>query len=262
MTKLLYADLTYKLRGAGFHVHNALGGGHDEADYEKALVYALECEAIPCQQQRTYRVDYRDQQVGEYRPDLVFADGKLLLDLKATLEIEAVHKAQMISYLAVTNAELGLVMNFGAPLLQVERLPNFLADRPRQSAKVVLPADLPQIALVQRILETLTAVYHGLGPGFIHQVYRRATRIELSLFGLNSDYLQELPLRYRNITLSMKPVRFFWIEKRILLATVALQQVTTEHTEKLHWALRETDCSLGIIANFYPMQLELHYVQV
>lgn len=262
MTKLLHADLTYRLRGAGFHVHNALGGGHDEADYEKALAYALECERIPFQPQPTYRVEYRGQQVGEYRPDLTFANGAVLLDLKARPAIEPVHQAQVISYLAVTNAELGLVMNFGASLLEVERLPNFLAGRPRLSAEVEMPKDILHPELVQRILSGLATVYRGLGPGFLHQVYRHAMRIELSELRLNSDYLKELPLRYRDIIIAMKPVRLFMVEQRILLATVALHQITTEHTEKLRWALRETGCQQGLIANFYPTQLEMQYVQV
>jgi len=262
MTKLLHADLTYRLRGAGFHVHNALGSGHDEADYEKALVYALECEQIPFQQQPTYRVEYRGQQVGEYRPDLMFANGAVLLDLKARPAIEPVHQAQVISYLAVTHAELGLVMNFGASLLEVERLPNFLAGRPRLSAEVDLPSEILYPELARRILGGLATVYSGLGPGFLHQVYRRAMRIELSHLHLNSNYLKELPLRYRDIIIAMKPVRLFMVEQRILLATVALHQVTTEHTEKLRWALRETSCQLGLIANFYPTQLEMRYVQV
>ena len=261
MTKLLHSALTYRLRGAGFQVHNALGGGHDEADYEKALVHELEIKQIPFQQQPTYRVDYRGQQVGEYHPDLAFAAGAVLLDLKAALAIEPIHKAQMISYLAVTNAELGLDMNFGAPLLQVERLPNFLGNRPRESAQVELPADILHPAVAQRVLAGLTTVYRGLGPGFLHQVYRRAMRIELSQLSLNSDYLKELPLRYRNITLAMKPVRFFLVEQRIMLATVALQQVTNEHHERLRWALRETGCQQGLIANFDPTQLEMHYVR-
>ena len=86
-------------------------------------------------------------------------------------------------------------------------------------------------------------------------------RIELSQLSLNSDYLKELPLRYRNITLAMKPVRFFLVEQRIMLATVALQQVTNEHHERLRWALRETGCQQGLIANFDPTQLEMHYVR-
>lgn len=43
--------------------------------------------------------------------------------------IEPVHKAQAISYLKVTDADLAIVVNYGDASLVDERLPNFLRDR-------------------------------------------------------------------------------------------------------------------------------------
>ena len=93
MIELLHGELTYKLRGIAFHIHNELRGGHAESVYETALAYALEAAALPFQRQPVYRVTYREQQVGEYRPDFMLCDGALLLELKATPAIEPLHRA-------------------------------------------------------------------------------------------------------------------------------------------------------------------------
>ena len=112
MTKLIQADLTYALRGVGFRVHNALGPGHKEEDYEKATAWGFQGDGIPFLQQPVYRIDYKNWQIGEYRPDFVIGNKAVLVDLKATSAIEALHKAQVLSYLRVTDFELGANYEF------------------------------------------------------------------------------------------------------------------------------------------------------
>lgn len=262
MTKLLYADLTYQLRGIGFQVHNELGAGHDEKDYENALCYGMNEAGIIFRPQPKYYIHYREQQIGEYIPDIVLADGKVILDLKATPQIEPLHKAQVLSYTAVTGADLGLIMNFGGASLQFERLPNFLENRQRAESQIAIPADGLYLELTHRVLDALFTVHRSLGPGFLHQVYRRASRIELSHCGINYVYLKELPLRYKGQVVAQKETRLLWIEGKILLATVALSTITHEHTEKLRWAMREVGCQLGLLANFYPSRLDVRLLRV
>lgn len=191
----------------------------------------------------------------------MLANGKVALDLKAAPAIESLHKAQMISYLAVTGADLGIVMNFGAVSLQTERLPNFLNLRkPLQWTPSISEAHLlPELS--NRVLFTLHIVHHELGPGFLHQIYRRATRIELSMQGINFIYLKELPLRFEGHNLGKVPTRLFWIEKELLLATIAVTEITDQHIEKMRWAMREIDVALGLIANFYPSRLVVKFIR-
>jgi GxxExxY protein len=49
--KLIYADLTYKVRGAIFAVYNELGFGHKENIYQKALAKEFEELNIPYKQE-------------------------------------------------------------------------------------------------------------------------------------------------------------------------------------------------------------------
>ena len=258
-TKLLHREFIYYLQGLGFQIHTALGGGHAEQDYENALVHALEIDNVTYARQPVYRVQYRGRQVGEYRPDLVTADGEVLLELKATSRIEPLHIAQTLSYLAVTGAELGLIMNFGSGSMQFKRVPNFLQQRQPMAGSIVCPENLLYSELTRAILDGLFDVHRTLGAGFLHQVYRRAARIELLERGLTVKLLKELPLSFRGSILAMKPVRLLLVNEKILIATVALKDIEPTHSEKLRWAMRTTGVRLGLIANFYPSTLSFRF---
>ncbi len=47
MTRLLFPELTYHLRGVCSGIHNEPHAGHVEADYENALAIALEQDGVP-----------------------------------------------------------------------------------------------------------------------------------------------------------------------------------------------------------------------
>ena len=258
-THLLHQELTYYLRGLGFQIHTALGGGHQEAEYEAALAYALDQDRVPFLRQPTFAVTYRDRQVGEYRPDLLLANGAVLLELKATPAIASLHKAQTLSYLGVTGAELGLIMNFGGSSMQFARLPNFLAARERRYNAQALPEDRLYPDLTARVLDALFDVHHQLGPGFLPQVYRRAALIELQDRGIALEYVKELPVRFRDALITTKPTRLLHIEGKVLLAVVAISSVLAADTERLRWAMRTVGARLGMIANFYPGALDVRF---
>jgi len=258
--EFIFGDLTYYLRGVGFRIHNTLKGGHSENAYEQALTWVLENDGVEFWLQRRYTIEYRERQIGEYYPDFMLADGKVVLELKATSEIMPLYKAQVLSYMAVTKADLGFIMNFGGSSLETERLPNFLANRQSFQWNQSIRDDMIYSELADRLLNLLHLIHHQLGPGFLSQVYRRATRIELSCQGINFVYLKELPLQFEGRSISTIPTRLFWIEGKILLGTFALNQITHHHTEKMRWAMQEQGCQLGLIANFYPNKLDFRFI--
>jgi len=249
MSNLLHADLTYKLRGIGFRIYNALGPGHLEDDYERALLWALQNEGVAFENQPDIPVDYKGWQVGLYRPDLTFSNRALILDLKATAQIEPLHKAQVLSYLRVTDAELGMIMNFGGASMQFERLPNFMDRRKPNACRFEVQEGLLYAKLTNQIIDVLQTVHVTLGPGFLHQVYRRSTQREMMLRMINFDYIKELPLRFEQCEIRQRPTRLFHVEEKLLVATVALQSVGEEHLATLRWAMKQLDCQLGLIAN-------------
>lgn len=118
---LLYADLTYQIRGAIFTVYNQLGYGHKEEVYQKALAKELEIIEIPYQREKSLNVEYKGEKVGNYRPDFV-VDDKILLELKAVEFMPKSYETQLLHYLKSTGFQLGLLVNFGAPKLTIKRL--------------------------------------------------------------------------------------------------------------------------------------------
>lgn len=120
-TDLLYADLTYKVRGAIFNVYNVLGYGHKEQVYQKALSKELAVMNIPHKREVNLNVTYKEEKVGNYRPDFVI-DDKVIIELKAVEFMPKTYETQLLHYLKTTGFQLGLLVNFGSPKLQIKRL--------------------------------------------------------------------------------------------------------------------------------------------
>ena len=59
--------------------------------------------------------------IGTRRADFV-VEGKVLVELKAVIELEDVHLAQVLNYLKAYKLEVGLLINFGSKSLTFKRL--------------------------------------------------------------------------------------------------------------------------------------------
>lgn len=65
MSTLLYSDITEKIIGASFDVHNSLGKGLAEKAYENALCVKLQKLGFKTEQQKSLPVIFEGQHVGE-----------------------------------------------------------------------------------------------------------------------------------------------------------------------------------------------------
>ena len=264
MVELVHPELSYEVRGVLLDVYNALGPMLKEEYYRDAIVLGVEKRGIACEAEKGFEVYYEGQRVGLYFVDVWIDGGKLLLEIKVAPSIEPIHKAQAISYLKVTDADLAIVANYGGSSLEDQRLPNFLRDkRPefvwqaRPIAQGLLYPDL-----VNAIQRTCHRVHFTLGPGFFHQVYRRATMIELHRSGLNYEYIKRLPVEYEGELLGYQDARLILVEDKVLLATFALRRTDDAMTEQLKAYLRRLGLRLGLLANFYGTRLAITPVRV
>lgn len=117
----VFKELTREIIGAAFAVHNALGCGLLEKVYQNALVWELELRGREVSPQKEFTALYRGKEVGTYYADLVVAD-KVIVEVKAADKIDNVHRAQLLNYLRIAGLRVGLLINFGPPKLQYERL--------------------------------------------------------------------------------------------------------------------------------------------
>jgi GxxExxY protein len=104
---------------AAIEVHKVLGGpGLLESIYEDALAYELELRNIPIKRQLPIPVLYKGMPIRDaLRLDLL-VDDRVIVEVKANENLLKVHSAQVLTYLRLTRHKLGLVLNFGQPLLR------------------------------------------------------------------------------------------------------------------------------------------------
>jgi GxxExxY protein len=105
-------ELTERIIGCCYKVHKTLGPGFLEKLYENALIIELEKIGLQAQQQAPMSVTYDGKRIGEYFADIL-VEGKVVCELKAGVSIAKEHEIQLVSYLAATGLDVGLVINFG-----------------------------------------------------------------------------------------------------------------------------------------------------
>jgi GxxExxY protein len=66
---------------------------------------------------------YQVEKIGMRIVDF-FVDEKIMVELKAVIDLDDVHLAQGLNYLEASGYEVGLLINFGAKSLQFKRLHN------------------------------------------------------------------------------------------------------------------------------------------
>lgn len=105
-------DISFKIIGSAYKVHKALGPGLLESTYEACLVHDLIKEGLKVEQQKALPVYFDGLALDTgYRVDL-FVEGSIIVELKSVTAIEPIHKAQVLTYLKLSNAPLGLLLNF------------------------------------------------------------------------------------------------------------------------------------------------------
>ncbi len=118
-----YSDITEKIIGAAFEVHKFLGNGFQEVIYQRALAYELSKAGLDFQREIEQDIFYKDldEPIGKRRADFVI-EGKVLVEIKAIIQLEDVHIAQILNYLRAYRIEVGLLINFGSKSLTFKRL--------------------------------------------------------------------------------------------------------------------------------------------
>ena len=121
--ELKYKDITEKIIGASFEVHKFLGNGFQQVIYQRALALELGQGGLSYSREIEQEIFYKQLQepIGTRRADFV-VEGKVLVELKAIIELEDVHLAQVLNYLKAYKLEVGLLINFGSKSLTFKRL--------------------------------------------------------------------------------------------------------------------------------------------
>ena len=130
--------ITEQIIGSAIEVYKLLGPGLLESAYESCLCYELAKRNLQFDQQVPLPVKYKGVNLDcGYRIDII-VEKAVLVEIKSVATLEAIHKAQVITYLKLGNWKIGLLINFN-----VIRLTDGLQ-------RIVLGLDYPESNLIKK----------------------------------------------------------------------------------------------------------------
>ena len=98
--------------GCSYRIYNKMGFGFPESVYRNCLLLELQKMNLETKARYPVRTYYEGQLVGKFVADLM-VENKIIVQIKSVNKIMPVSEEQLISYLAATGVETGLIINFG-----------------------------------------------------------------------------------------------------------------------------------------------------
>lgn len=115
--------LTYDIIGCAMKVHNTLGNGFQEVIYQRCLAIELEKSKLNFEREVSQKIFYEGFEVGTRRADFI-VENRVIIELKAFINLEDAHLVQTKNYLTAYGFEKGLLINFGSTSLQYKLIFN------------------------------------------------------------------------------------------------------------------------------------------
>ena len=118
-------ELTREIIGIAMRVHNQLGPGFKESIYHQGMIVALEAEGYVVETERQFKVYLNNICIGIFRVDII-VNRKVVVEIKAVGgEMPRIFQSQLVSYLKAARLEVGLLLNFGNPSLEIKRIAHY-----------------------------------------------------------------------------------------------------------------------------------------
>jgi GxxExxY protein len=122
MVDILFKEESYKIIGACFEVHNILGHGFKESVYKDALELEFVRLEIPFVKEKPFTIFYKEQKLKHYFIADFVINETIILEIKIGSYIGDPYIKQTLNYLKASGLKLGIVINFGAPSLEYQRV--------------------------------------------------------------------------------------------------------------------------------------------
>ena len=121
--KLVHPELSYKIAGVLFKVHNKLGRFCREIQYGDLLEIEFKKAGLFFEREKVLPIEIISQKDISNKVDFCI-ENKILLDLKSKKFITKEDYFQMTRYLKFSKMELGLIVNFRSTYLKPKRVIN------------------------------------------------------------------------------------------------------------------------------------------
>ena len=115
---MLHDAITERILGAAMKVHTGLGAGCLESTYDACLRHQFTKDGVGFAHQVRLPVIYDGVQVDAgYRIDFL-VENCVIVELKTVEKLLPLHLAQVLTYLRLSNHQVGLLINFNVPHLR------------------------------------------------------------------------------------------------------------------------------------------------
>jgi len=132
LTKSYLKDIVYQINGAAIEVHRALGPGLLESVYHRCMMRELQLRKISFISEMQVPVLYKGLEIDTALRCDFFVENCLVVELKAVDHVLAVHEAQLLTYLKLVKAPIGLLINFNVAHIYSEGQQTFVTEQYRQ----------------------------------------------------------------------------------------------------------------------------------
>jgi len=123
-------SITGTIINCAIEVHRVLGPGLLESAYEACLAFELSEHGLKIESQKPLPVVYRDVKLDcGYRLDILVEES-VIVEIKVVDQLAPIHKAQLLSYLKLSECKVGLLINFNVKVLRsgIVRMVNNFPD--------------------------------------------------------------------------------------------------------------------------------------
>lgn len=117
-----HQDLTYRIIGAAMRVHRNTPRGLREKHYQRALTAEMQKDRLIVIEEHFLELYSGETWLGRLYLDHWVNDCIVVEDKAVSRCMGNNEFAQIIAYLAATNAKVGLLLNFGRPRLEYKRI--------------------------------------------------------------------------------------------------------------------------------------------
>ncbi|SOE20833.1 GxxExxY protein [Spirosomataceae bacterium TFI 002] len=111
-------NIAREIVDSAIRVHKQMGPGLLESIYETCMTHELKSKGFVVERQKQISLKYGNIVLEEYLRLDMLIEGKIIIEIKSAEKSHAVWKAQLLSYLKLTDNRLGFLLNFNVPLMK------------------------------------------------------------------------------------------------------------------------------------------------
>ena len=112
LSKTYLKDLVYNVNGAAIEVHKSLGPGLLESVYHRCIEKELSMKDFNFKTELLIPIDYKGLVINADLKCDLFLENCLVVELKAVEKVLPIHQAQLLTYMRLLKAPIGLIINF------------------------------------------------------------------------------------------------------------------------------------------------------